>query len=163
MKVLLAVDNTEAAHHATQRAKALFPDAEYVILGVAELPPFVFGVALGGVASVSSDTHTSAIEENAASNVAVAAAQFPAEDAALDVETGDAGLVICREAARLGADVVVVGREDKSVLSRLFHPSVSDYVMKNASCPVLVVRIGDGRPTAAAGPGPANDERASAV
>lgn len=141
MKILLAVDDTEAAHHATQMAKVLFPDAEHVILGVAELPPFVFGVALGGLVTGPSDSLTSAIEENAASNVAEAAAEFPGV-AARDVETGDAGLVICREAARLGVDVVVVGREDKSVLSRLFHPSVSDYVMKNAPCPVLIVRIG---------------------
>ena len=75
---------------------------------------------------------------NAQSNVAAAEALF--HGGAGEVEAGDAGLVICREAARLRVDVVVVGRETKSMVSRLFHPSVSDYVMKNAPCPVLVVR-----------------------
>ena len=140
MKVLIAVDETESARHATRAAQHLFPSAEHIVLSSAELPPFVFGVALGGLISVPSDALSSAIEANAEKNVTAAAAAFPDEVALRDVSTGDAGLVICREAARLGVDVVVVGREEKSTVSRLLHPSVSDYVMKNAPCPVLVVR-----------------------
>ncbi len=151
MKILIAVDETESAHHATSVAQKLFPLAEHIILSAAELPPFVFGVALGGIADPPSDALTSAIEANAQSNVAAAAALLK-DGSAGDVEAGDAGLVICREAARLGVDVVVVGRESKSVVSRLFHPSVSDYVMKNAPCPVLVVREeGAGLPTPSVG------------
>ena len=147
MKVLIAVDETESAHHATSVAKVLFPLAEHITLSAAELPPFVFGVALGGSASPPSDALTSAVVANAQSNAAAAAAVI--HGAASEVEAGDAGLVICREAARLKVDVVVVGRETKSIVSRLFHPSVSDYVMKNAPCPVLVVREeGAGLPTA---------------
>ncbi len=142
MKILIAVDDTESAHQATQAARTLFPDAEHIILSAAELPPFAFGVPLGGIIAVPSDSLTASIEADAERNVVAAAESFP-DGAAHDMATGDAGLVICREAARLGVDVVVVGREEKSVLSRLFHPSVSDYVMKNAPCPVLVVREGD--------------------
>lgn len=139
MKILIAVDETESARHATSVAKVLFPLADHIILSAAELPPFVFGVALGGASDPPSDALISVIEANAQSNVATAAAQFQ-EKPVGEVEEGDAGLVICREADRLGVDVVVVGRQAKSVLSRLFHPSVSDYVIRNAPCPVLVVR-----------------------
>ena len=138
MKILIAVDETESAHYATSVAKVLFPLAEHIILSAAELPPFVFGVALGVGASPPSDALTSAVVANAQSSVAAAEALF--HGGVSEVEAGDAGLVICREAARLGVDVVVVGRETKSMVSRLFHPSVSEYVMKNAPCPVLVVR-----------------------
>ena len=139
MKILIAVDETPSAHHATAVAKALFPEAEHIILSAAELPPFVFGVALGSVASPPSDALTAAIEDKARGDVDAAAAVFP-DGALRNVETGDAGLVICREAARLGVDVVVVGREAKSMVSLLFHPSVSEFVIRNAPCPVLVVR-----------------------
>lgn len=142
MKILIAVDDTESAHQATQAARTLFPDAEHIILSAAELPPFAFGVPLGGIVTVPSDSLTVAIEADAERNVVAAAESFP-DGATHDMATGDAGLVICREAARLRVDVVVVGREEKSVLSRFFHPSVSDYVMKNAPCPVLVVREGE--------------------
>lgn len=142
MKILIAVDETESAHRATKAAKSLFPDAEHIILSAAELPPFAFGVPLGGIGVSASNSLNSAIEASAESTAKDAAESFP-EGAASDTATGDAGLIICREAARLGVDVVVVGRETKSVISRFFHPSVSDYVMKNAPCPVLVVREGE--------------------
>ena len=138
--MLIAVDETESAQHATRAAQHLFPSAEHIVLSAAELPPFVFGVPLGGLISVPTDALSSAIEANAENNVTAAAKVFPDATTLRDVSTGDAGLVICKEAARLGVDVVVVGREEKSTMSRLFHPSVSDYVMKNAPCPVLVVR-----------------------
>lgn len=141
MKILIAVDDTESAHEATQVAQALFPEAEHIVLSAAELPPFAFGVPLGGIVDAPSDSLTTAIEADAKRNVVAAAESFPA-GAVQDTATGDAGLVICGEATRLGVDVVVVGREDKSVISRFFHPSVSDYVMKNAPCPVLIVRVG---------------------
>lgn len=142
MKILIAVDDTESAHQATQAARTLFPGAEHIVLSAAELPPFAFGVALGGVVAAPPDSLISGIQAEAERTVVAAAESFP-DGAAHDLATGDAGLVICREAARLGVDVVVVGREAKSIVSRFFHPSVSDYVMKNAPCPVLVVREGD--------------------
>lgn len=142
MKILIAVDDTESAHQAIQAARTLFPDADHIILSAAELPPFAFGVPLGGIVNVPSDSLSAAIEAEAERTVVLAAESFP-DGATHDTVTGDAGLVICREAARRGVDVVVVGREAKSVVSRFFDPSVSDYVMKNAPCPVLVVREGE--------------------
>lgn len=141
MKILIAVDESETARHATRVARLLFPESEHIVLGAAELPPFVFGVPLGGFSVGPSDALTTAIEESVQSNVADAAELLP-DGTKLAVEAGDAAMVICSEAARLGVDVVVVGRETRSAVSRLLHPSVSDYVMKNAPCPVLIVREG---------------------
>lgn len=141
MKILIAVDDTESAHHATRAAAALFPSAEHIVLSAAELPPFAFGVPLGGAMTVPSDSISLAIEANASQLVLEAAQSLPV-GAVSETLTGDAGLIICSEATRLRVDVVVVGREGKSVFSRFFDPSVSDYVVKNAPCPVLVVREG---------------------
>ena len=143
MKVLIAVDDTESSHQATQVARALFPDAQHIVLSAAELPPFAFGVPLGVLHDGRSDSLSSRIEADAKRNVVAAAELFP-DSAAQDTVTGDAGLIICSEATRLGVDVVVVGREEKSAISRFFHPSVSDFVLKHAPCPVLVVREGEG-------------------
>jgi nucleotide-binding universal stress UspA family protein len=44
------------------------------------------------------------------------------------------------------AQMIVVGRRSHSWLSRPFEPAVSEYVMRNAECPVLFVKeqsVGD--------------------
>ncbi|KAI8926862.1 hypothetical protein BC831DRAFT_425255 [Entophlyctis helioformis] len=47
------------------------------------------------------------------------------------------------------ADIVVVGSRGRGVLTRMVMGSVSDYVMRNAPCPVIVVRDIDVGGTAA--------------
>src|SRR5205085_10757157 len=57
------------------------------------------------------------------------------------VEAGDAGAIICAVAEREGAEVIVVGSHGRGLLGRIVHlGSVSEYVMRHAPCPVLVVR-----------------------
>jgi nucleotide-binding universal stress UspA family protein len=56
------------------------------------------------------------------------------------VDIGDPGPAICEEAKVHGVDLIVIGRSGKNWLSRLLDPSVSEYVIKHAPCPVLVVR-----------------------
>ncbi|MGI8757634.1 MAG: universal stress protein [Acidimicrobiales bacterium] len=56
------------------------------------------------------------------------------------VETGDPGSTICDLAARVGADVVVIGSQGHGWLQRVLIGSVSNYVLHHAPCPVLVMR-----------------------
>jgi len=56
------------------------------------------------------------------------------------VEIGDAATTICDVAAELGVDVIVVGSHGRRGISRLFLGSTSEHVVRNAPCPVLVVR-----------------------
>jgi nucleotide-binding universal stress UspA family protein len=56
------------------------------------------------------------------------------------VWTGDPGASIVSAAEAESADLVVVGTHGRGVIGRLFLGSVSEHVMRNAPCPVLVVR-----------------------
>lgn len=57
------------------------------------------------------------------------------------VEVGDAGAIICAVAEHNAVDVVVVGSHGRGIIGRIVHlGSGSEYVMRHAPCPVLVVR-----------------------
>lgn len=53
---------------------------------------------------------------------------------------GSAKKKILEEAEKWGADLIVVGSLGHNFLSRLVLGSVSEYIVKNASCSVLVIR-----------------------
>ena len=68
-----------------------------------------------------------------------------ADDALLDeataiVDVGEPATTILAASHEHGADVIVVGSHERSWFSRLFTPSVEREVVKDAGCPVLVVK-----------------------
>ena len=56
------------------------------------------------------------------------------------VWTGDPGESIVSAAEAEGADLIVVGTRGRGTIGRLLLGSVSDHVVRNAPCPVLVAR-----------------------
>jgi nucleotide-binding universal stress UspA family protein len=50
------------------------------------------------------------------------------------------GVAIVEAAARLKADLIVLGTHGRGVFSRFFVGSVAEYVLRHASVPVLTVR-----------------------
>ncbi|AES61668.1 putative universal stress protein A [Medicago truncatula] len=56
------------------------------------------------------------------------------------VGTGDAKNVICNAAKKLGADTLVMGSHGYGFIKRALLGSVSDYCVKNAKCPVVIVK-----------------------
>jgi nucleotide-binding universal stress UspA family protein len=68
------------------------------------------------------------------------------ESAPADIETrvieGEPGPALCRLAADVGASAVILGSRGRGGLKRAFLGSVSDYVVRNAPCPVIVSRGG---------------------
>ena len=61
------------------------------------------------------------------------------------VWTGDPGESIVSAAEAENADLVVVGTHGRGPIGRLLLGSVSDHVVRNAPCPVLVIRPAPGR------------------
>jgi nucleotide-binding universal stress UspA family protein len=53
---------------------------------------------------------------------------------------GDPGEAIIDAAQAEGADMIIVGSHGRGAVGRFLIGSVSDHVVRNASCPVLVVR-----------------------
>ena len=145
MRILIAVDDTEGALVATRFAQALFPRGEHIVISAASVAPFMVTDPMGGGAFVGGPSVEAfeAVEEQADAAVESAHKVLTGEGSTsveTHVEIGSPGPVICDQAKDLHADVVVVGHRSQNWLSRLFDPSVSDYVVRHAPCPVLVVR-----------------------
>ena len=70
----------------------------------------------------------------------VARSRAAGVEAAFMVWTGDPGESIVAAAASESADMIVVGSHGRSRIGRMVAGSVSDHVVRHASCPVLVVR-----------------------
>ena len=97
------------------------------------------------VASGSGSTRSAAI----ASDVAQAlVARGRSAGVAVDflVWEGDPGEAIIEAATAESADLIVVGSHGRGTVGRFLIGSVSDHVVRNAQCPVLVVRSGGPAP-----------------
>ena len=55
------------------------------------------------------------------------------------LETGHAGEEVCRRARDLGADLIVTSTHGRTGLKRILLGSTAEYIVRHASCPVLVV------------------------
>jgi nucleotide-binding universal stress UspA family protein len=54
---------------------------------------------------------------------------------------GDSGPMICDAAKKWSADLIVMGRNQKSVLNELFLGSTSNYILHKASCSTMVIHL----------------------
>ena len=140
MKILIAVDESEASAAAVEATRILFPSADHVLLSVADVMPLMVTDPVGGGVFTATTTPAAMEAVELAADDAIASADHELHAMESRVEIGDPGRLICEEAARIHPDVVVVGRSSRGWLSRLFEPSVADYVVKHAPCPVLVVK-----------------------
>ena len=68
-----------------------------------------------------------------------------AKERGIDVEIsqnlGDAGRMICEVAKSWSADTIVMGRNQKSMLSEIWLGSTSNYVLHHAHCSTLVIQL----------------------
>jgi nucleotide-binding universal stress UspA family protein len=62
-------------------------------------------------------------------------------DAETRVIEGSPGVALCTLADEVSADAIVIGSRGRGGLRRAFLGSVSDHVVRNASCPVVTVRV----------------------
>jgi nucleotide-binding universal stress UspA family protein len=141
MKILIAVDTGSASHEAALEAKRLFPNAEHLIVSAASIAPYMAVDPLGGgVFSMGQSMDSLNSSEDLAKEALVSAQNVVGKSDEDSVALGNPGQVICDQALDHKADVIVVGRSAKNWFSRIFDPSVSEYVVAHAPCPVLVVR-----------------------
>ena len=147
--VLLATDGSDLATAAMVKGVALL-GSEHRFITLAVVPPVFVPTA-----SVSPmDTHPTLAdpeleEELEAEQRAVQDDEVHELDEILGItaehliETGEPGPTICEVAARVGADVVVLGSHGHGWLQRVLLGSVSHHVLQHAPCPVLVMRLED--------------------
>jgi nucleotide-binding universal stress UspA family protein len=76
-------------------------------------------------------------------NEAVAAAAAAGVEATLEIRNGVPAVEICEAAAERGARLIVLGAHGWGAFKRVLFGSVSNHVLHDAPCPVLVVRMTD--------------------
>ncbi|MBX6377308.1 MAG: universal stress protein [Clostridia bacterium] len=136
MRILVAVDGSEASRRAAATARRLcagVEKAEVVVLHVFERPPWREG---GDWLEGVEEALRAGVEK--AMDAAVRELEGGAEVVTM-YTVGDPAAQIVQVAAESGADLIVVGHRG---LGRLGLPlgSVSEKVVRSAGCPVLVVR-----------------------
>ncbi len=82
--------------------------------------------------------------ESARQVLADAESRLGLDDAEVRVLGGDPASSICGLAAELGVQAIVLGTRGRGGLTRALLGSVSDYVVRNAPCSVIVTRAGSG-------------------
>lgn len=99
------------------------------------------GVGMGELvsASIDLDEDLRSRERDYLVGVAAGSALERAGSVAYRELAGPAGPAICEEAARIGADLVIMATHGRGTAGRLWHGSVADYVVRHVSVPVLLV------------------------
>jgi nucleotide-binding universal stress UspA family protein len=160
--IMVAIDGSEHANRALTDAVALFgKDADYVLVSVvpasalssmfgstAEGTPTQAGTGSTGMPLVPTPGGEAAQEEAAygyyrtAQRQAASIAGISAAHVIDEARPGKRriGRAICEAAGEHGADVIVVGSHGSSYAGEAMLGSVSQYVLHNATCPVLVSR-----------------------
>jgi len=145
--VLLATDGSELAALALSGGLSLLaPPQRVVVLTVIEDhdESLVTGAGhAGGVMSPQEfDAYSVQVEAEGRAVVEQAAAALGLDGLELLVRRGDPGPTICDVAEKLSAEAIVMGSRGRGGLRRALLGSVSDYVVRNAPCTVMVTRAG---------------------
>jgi nucleotide-binding universal stress UspA family protein len=137
MKLLLATDLSEASSSATDQAFDLAGRLEATLLVVSVIDP---GSLLmpGGRFRARVDQVRERRELQA--QALVERGREAGVEVSFLVWTGDPGDQIVSAAEAEHVDMVLVGSHGRGAVGRLFLGSVSEHVVRNAPCPVLVVR-----------------------
>ena len=137
--VMLATDLSPASQAATDAALELARTFGARLLAISVIDPGSLRLP-GGRFSARVDQVRAERERFAQELVARGRAAGVSVD--FLVWEGDPGESIVDAAQAEGADMIVVGSHGRGTVGRFLIGSVSDYVVRQAACPVLVVRTG---------------------
>jgi len=154
MKILIALDDTESSHDAVAFTNELFDlkqrgqatTHEVMVLHVTRsvLPfafvadPFTGGIVYPSALPAVMEAQAEA-DEKEKTEIKATAGELDGRPKVI-VEHGDIGRTICEVVEANDIDLLVVGTRDHGAWSKLWHRSVSEYVVRHAGCAVLVVR-----------------------
>jgi len=148
--ILLCTDGSdEATDGLSAGLELLGPGHAYVLVTVADAPdPDVLsgtGHAGAEMTDQEFDLAVGHAHESARQVLAEAESRLGLDAVEVRVLGGEPAAAICGLATELGAHAVVLGTRGRGGLTRALLGSVSDYVVRNAPCSVVVTRA---RPTA---------------
>ena len=141
--ILLCTDGSDLSLDALASGVALLGRGRpYVLVTVADAPdPDVLsgtGHAGAEMSAQEFDLAVGAAHESARQVLTEAEARLMIDDIEMRVLSGEPAAVICELADQAGADAIVLGSRGRGGFTRALLGSVSDYVVRNAPCPVVV-------------------------
>ncbi|WP_426572291.1 universal stress protein [Aquihabitans sp. McL0605] len=141
--VLLCADGSDHSTAALRAGLALLAPATPLIIVTVMLEPdpgLVTGTGIAG--GVMSPEAFDQLESDAVTDAKLVASETQAalglHDAEARVLRGDPGGSICHLAEELGASAIVIGSRGRGGIKRAVLGSVSDHVVRNAPCTVIV-------------------------
>ena len=141
--VLLCTDGSEASSSALQSGVALMrPYADVIIATVipAADPMLVTGTGFAGgtMSPEAYEDHERGLDADAHVVLQQVADLLGIDASKGVVLRGDAGATLCAFADDQGVEAIIIGSRGHGGLKRALLGSVSDYVVRNAHCPVVV-------------------------
>ncbi len=142
--VIVAVDGSDAALQAACAGLAIVhPEADALIVTVVE--PSDGSLPVSGFAGTVMSPQD--VEDQNQARTAAANKHLDAAAAALGPHAGQTlilhgvpGMAICDIAAERSARAIVIGSRGHGRIKRALLGSVSDYVVRNSPCPVVITR-----------------------
>ena len=147
--VIIGTDGSDAAVAACVAGLAIVGEADSVtVVSVVDgIDPGLMNDGGGHAgASMTPDQYDAARTEGLAAGrdaVERTAAALGVESAETLVLEGSPGRALCDYAASARADVIVIGTRGRGGIKRALLGSVSDYIVRNAPCPVVVTTAAD--------------------
>ena len=143
--VLLCVDGSEDSLAAASTGLRRLNPGRVVLATVVDAgdPTLLSGVGgvAGGTMTPEQFEEMAGVRRREGEHLlAEAAAALDLTDAEHHVLAGGPGIELCLLADEVGATVAVVGSRGRGAIKRALLGSVSDHLVRNAPCPVLVVR-----------------------
>jgi nucleotide-binding universal stress UspA family protein len=141
---VLCTDGSELSHRAITSGLALLrPGPGVLLVTVVEAadPTLLTGTGTAGgtMSPEAFDELERQLADDGDGIVSDAAAQVARDDVETRVVRGEPGATLCDLASDLGASALVLGSRGRGGLKRALLGSVSDYVVRNAPCPVVVI------------------------
>jgi len=133
---LIAIDDCPESDDVMKQAQRLLePNTRFIVVSV--VSPVTVAALSPEAMVVAPDM--SELRGEAERVVHEAAGHLPGA-AATEAIVGDPVASICASAREHGVDVIVIGSHDRGWFSRVLDPPLRDRLVREAPCPVLVVR-----------------------
>ncbi len=143
--IILCTDGSDLATDALSEGLALMQPAAKVVIATvvrAEDMTAVMGTGIAGgvMTSEELDEMRKAQQSEGHGIAERAAAALGIADFEVHVRSGDPGAELCELAAELSASAIVMGSRGRGGIRRAVLGSVSDHVVRNAPCSVVITR-----------------------
>lgn len=145
MKILISTDGSEVSRAAIEKCFQIIGAPEKTAIKIVSVYEVIEPMDISISPEFSQELEDSArtlAEENAELAVAQIKERFPDSnlDLTVRISTGAPDKVIIETAKDWAADLIVIGSHGRGFWSRMLLGSITDSLVRNAPCSVLVVR-----------------------